>query len=88
MMTTNEDSAAIREGMPVYGSDGQPIGPVVGLAGDEITPIILIAGGYSVPANAIERVEGGRVWLPSPAAMYLSQLRADDGPAAGLDLDH
>jgi hypothetical protein len=72
----------IREGMEVYGSDNQPVGTVMRLSGDTFTQVIHIDGvdhgHYAVPTNAVDHVEQGRVYLPNPASMYLSQLHAYD----------
>ncbi len=45
-------------GMPVYGCDTRPIGPVEGLAGEGLQ-----VRGHQIPGAAIARVTGGAVHL-------------------------
>ena len=69
---------AISEGMELYGSDQTLLGRVSAIRGDHTTQTIEIEGRYLVPTTAIDHVEGDRIILPSPAALYESQLRAND----------
>jgi hypothetical protein len=71
-------SANIHEGMEVYGSDNHMVGPIVKVTSDHFSQILHIEGGYTVPSTAVHHVEEDRVYLPNPADMYLSQLRAHD----------
>ena len=56
---------AIREGMPLYGADGELLGTVERVADDRIHV------GRDIPRGAIDRVAEGRVYLREPAAQAL-----------------
>jgi phage shock protein C len=52
----------VREGMQVYGADGQPLGAVERLEGDG-----LVVNGQRHPLAAIARIEQDRIYLQGPA---------------------
>lgn len=58
----------IREGMPVYGMDDQPVGTVEQLHGDGIH-----VDGRHIPRSAIRRVANNRVYLRGAAVEYITQ---------------
>jgi hypothetical protein len=71
-------TADIRQGMQVYGGDDKLIGTIDGLSEKDIQ----VDGRYVFPRTAIVRVEQDRVYLPNPAAQYLSQLGAQEDHGA------
>ena len=74
----------VRPGMPVYGSDGQPIGVV-----DKVESNGLLVGGEFVPGNTIARVERDRVLLTQESIAFTRGEQRGDrvtpgtGPAPG-----
>lgn len=77
-MSMSSDQEAVREGMAVYGSDRTLLGHVSAIRGSDAVRTMEIDGRYLVPTSAIDHVEGDTVVLPSPVALYQSQLRAND----------
>jgi hypothetical protein len=75
------DAGPIRPGMPVYGSDGLPVGTAEAVDGTG-----LVVRGHHVPADDLARVAQGRVTLRRPAAFYLAQPGEPRAPEA--DVEH
>ncbi|HEX5502558.1 MAG TPA: hypothetical protein VFW96_08030, partial [Thermomicrobiales bacterium] len=71
----------IRPGMPVYGSDGQPVGTAEAVDGAG-----LVVRGRRIPAEALARVAPDGVTLRRPAAHYLTA--PDDHPATDAAVEH
>ena len=71
-MSTSDD---IREGMPLYGSDGELLGTVERVAADRIHV------GRDIPRGAVDRVAEGRVYLREPAARALGWRERQSGGA-------
>ncbi len=66
-----EDAIEIRQGMPVYGSDGRPIGPV-----EEVTDTGVRVNGRLVRYPALARVTEDGLYLKDPG----DYLRVKSGP--------
>ena len=70
----------IRPGMPVYGSDGRPVGTAEAVDGTG-----LVVRGRHVPADDLARVAPDGVTLRRPAAHYLAQPDEHRAPEANVE---
>ena len=77
-MTATDLPGTLRAGLPVYGIDGTPLGPVEGVAAGAIRVL-----GHTIPAGAIEQVTPERVRLRLARAAFLARLDRALPPSAG-----
>ena len=67
------DTSKLRNGMELYDADGRPLGRIEGIEGESVR-----VGGRTYRLDALERLDGDRVYLMRPAAAGAPRTARDE----------